>query len=379
MSGTAADARGGAPPGMTAAAPEAAAARALALRLFGGMLATQESFAAYLGVKLGLYQALHDGGPASAAELANRAGLAPRYVREWLEQQAAAGLLTVDDPGRPFQARVYRLPAGYERVLTPSADPMSLVWTAMLPLGGIAAALPHLLAAFRTGDGLPADVFGDDWRQGHGGANRAIYEHQLAGWLARHLPGLNQRLAREPARIADVGCGAGWASIALARAYPAAEVTGVDTDAEALAGARQRAADAGVAGRVNFRAADAASLRDAGGYDLVCVFDALHEMAHPVDVLRSCRALRRPAGTVLVLEARVSDGFRAPADEIERFQYATSILHCLPAWLAGADAAGTGTVMRPADVLACARNAGFTAVRNYDVDDRFHQLYRLEG
>ncbi|MBV9447202.1 MAG: methyltransferase domain-containing protein [Streptosporangiaceae bacterium] len=355
-----------------------AAAQALALRLFRSMLATQESFTAYLGVKLGLYEALREGGPATVAQLAARVGLAPRYVREWLEQQAAAGLVAVDDPGGEWQLRRYRLPPGHDRVLTRSADPMSLVWTAMLPLGGVAAALPSLLAAFRTGDGVPADTFGDDWRHGHGGANRAVYTYQLAGWMRRYLPDLHRRLSSGLRRIADVGCGAGWASIALARAYPAAQITAVDTDGAVVEQARLNAAEAGVDGRVSFRVAGLEDMAGDGGYDLVCLLDTLHELALPVVALRVCRTLCGPAGAVLVMESRVAGTFRAPADEIERFQYATSVLHCLPAGLVGAGAVGTGTVMRPAALRACALEAGFTTVRDYDVDDRFHQLYRLD-
>jgi 2-polyprenyl-3-methyl-5-hydroxy-6-metoxy-1,4-benzoquinol methylase len=249
----------------------------------------------------------------------------------------------------------------------------------MLPLGGVAAALPHLLAAFRTGAGIPADVFGADWRHGHGGANRALYTHELAGWLRQYLPDIDQRLAGGGGRIADIGCGWGWASIALAHAYPSARVTAVDADGATVAEAREAAAAGGVADRIGFQVADAASLAGEHDYDLVCVFDALHEVARPAEVLRACRALRGPAGAVLVLESRVADTFRAPADEIERFQYATSVLHCLPAGLAEAGAAGTGTVMRPATVRAYASTAGFSRVRRYDVDDRFHCLYRLDG
>jgi len=353
------------------------AAQALSVRLFRAMLATQESFAAYLGVKLGLYESLAGGGPATAEQLAGRTGLAPRYVREWLEQQATAGLVAVDgSPSTP--APVYRLPPGYERVLTASSDPLSLVSTAMLPLGGVAGALPHLLAAFRTGGGVPAEVFGEDWRHGHGGANQAIYTRQLPGWVRRHLPDVHQRLAAGAARIADVGCGAGWATVALARAYPNAVLTALDLDPAAVAEARDRVRAAGLADRVSVRVADAATVGDAGGHELVCVFDTLHEVARPADVLRACRRLRTPTGTVLVLDSQVAEEFHAPGDEIERFQYATSVLHCLPAALVGDGAAGTGTVLRPGAVRALARQAGFGRVRVHELDDRFHTLYRLD-
>jgi hypothetical protein len=119
-------------------------------------------------------------------------------------------------------------------------------------------------------------------------------------------------------------------------------------------------------------------MQDAGGHELVCLFDALHEVARPADVLRGCRRLRTPTGTVLVLDSRVAEEFHAPGDEIERFQYATSVLHCLPAALAGDGAAGTWTVLRPGAVRAFARQAGFGRVRVHELDDRFHTLYRLD-
>jgi ubiquinone/menaquinone biosynthesis C-methylase UbiE len=352
------------------------AARTLSARLFRAMLATQESFIAYLGVRLGLYEALHCGGPATVPALAERTGLAPRYVREWLEQQAVAGLLAVDDPGAAWDARIYRLPPGHERVLIASDDPLSVVATAMLPVGGVAGALPDLLAAFRTGDGVPQDVFGEDWRQGHGGANRRMYTAELAGWLRRYLPDVAARLGSR-ARVADVGCGAGWASVALATAFPDIEVTGLDVDPAVVAQAAKRVTEAGLGDRVTFSVADAGRPPAANGFDLVCVFDALHELARPVEALQGCRAMCAPGGTVLVLDSRVADRFRTPGDEIERFQYATSVLHCLPAALVGADPVGTGTVMRAATVRAYAREAGFTSIRVFDLDDRFHRLYRL--
>jgi SAM-dependent methyltransferase len=363
---------------VTSGQPADRAAAALSLRLFQAMLAAQESFAAYLGVKLGLYEALAGAAPATVAQLAARTGVAARYAREWLEQQAVAGLLGVDDAALPWHARVYHMPPGHERVLTASADPLSLVSTAMLPVGSVAAALPALLDAYRAGTGVPAGVFGDDWRAGHGGANRAAYTHNLAGWLRTHVPDVVRRLATRPCRLADIGCGAGWASIALAAAYPMAEVTGVDADADTLGMAEDNAKEAGCAHRVRFVHADVAGWRDPDGFDLVGVFDTLHELTRPVPALRACRALRAADGAVLVLDARTADRFAAPGDEIERFQYATSVLHCLPASLVEDGAPAIGTVLRAPQVREFARQAGFGRVSAYDLTDRFHRLYRLD-
>ncbi|MEU5781595.1 methyltransferase domain-containing protein [Micromonospora lupini] len=353
-------------------------ARALSLRLFLAMLHTQELLAGYLGARLGLYEAL-DRGPADVAELCARTGIDSRYAREWLEQQAVAGFVDVDDVTAAPERRVYRLPPGHAEVLLASDSPLSLVSLTMLPLGGVAGALPALLEAYRTGAGVPDDVYGDDWRHGHSGANRALFTYSLPGWLATALPQLHQRLSAAPSRIADIGCGAGWAAIALARAYPLAEVDGYDLDAPTVAAADANAASAGVADRVRFHRRDAADPELAGRYDLVCVFDALHEMSQPVSVLAACRRLRADGGAVLVLDAKVAHRFVAPGDEVERFQYATSVLHCLPAGLAAPDSTASGTVLRPAQVRRFATEAGFADVQIVPVDDRFHRLYHLTG
>jgi SAM-dependent methyltransferase len=343
--------------------------------MFRSMLATQELLATYLGVRLGLYEELACHGPATPDELAGRAGIAPRYAREWLEQQSVAGLLAVDDAARPAGERVYRMPPDHVPVLTASDDPLSMVALTTLPLGGVARALPRLLAAYRSGDGVADEEFGDDWRSGHSGANRALFAHSLVPWIRRFLPDVDRRL-RGAARVADVACGAGWASIALAAAYPLVSVTGLDLDARTLEAARRNAAEHGVGERVSFEVRDAADPRLQRGYDLVCVFDALHELARPVEVLRACRSLGA-GGEVLVMDARVAEKFTAPADEVERFQYATSVLHCLPACLAERPSAGTGTVLRVDAVRDLAVAAGFGGVEVIPIDDRFHRLYRL--
>jgi SAM-dependent methyltransferase len=351
-------------------------AQAMSIRMFMAMLHTQELLAAYLGARLGLYEVLATG-PATVDQLAARAGIAPRYAREWLEQQAVAGILDVDTAA-PADQRVYRLPAGHAEVLLASDSPLSLVSLTVLPLGGVAAALPSLLDAYRTGAGVPDAVFGDDWRDGHSGANRALFTHFLPGWLKAALPDTHATLGTGERWVADIGCGAGWAAIALARAYPQVLVDGYDLDPATIEAARRNAADAGVDDRVSFHVRDAAEA-PAGSYDLVCLFDALHEMSRPVEVLRTCRALRADTGAVVVMDAKVATAFTAPGDEIERFQYATSVLHCLPACLAGDDSAGTGTVMRPGTVREYARAAGFADARVLPVEDRFHRLYHLTG
>jgi 2-polyprenyl-3-methyl-5-hydroxy-6-metoxy-1,4-benzoquinol methylase len=116
-----------------------------------------------------------------------------------------------------------------------------------------------------------------------------------------------------------------------------------------------------------------------GRFDLVCLLDVLHEIPRPVQTLRACRQLRAPSGCVLVMDARVAEEFTAPGDEVERFQYATSVLHCLPACLSEIPSAKTGTVMRTDQVRTFAHGAGFAKFEILPVEEKFHRLYRLDG
>jgi 2-polyprenyl-3-methyl-5-hydroxy-6-metoxy-1,4-benzoquinol methylase len=359
---------------------DAEQAQALAARLFAAGLGAAELVAAYLGLRLGLYDALAAGGPATADRLAERAGIAPRYAREWLEQQAAAGVVEVDDPGKPPAERLYLLPPGHAEALTRPDSPFGVSALALLPIAAMAAVLPRLLEVFRTGGGVPFEAFGADFRAGQAALNRAVFEHRLASWIETFLPDLHARLAAGAARAADLGCGAGWSSIALARAYPGLEVDGYDLDPASVEEAERNATAAGVDGRVRFAVREAAAAGEpAGGYALVSIFDALHDMARPVEALRRCRALLAAGGSVLLLEPKAAERFTAPASETERFLYAVSLLHCLPVGLSEQPSAACGAVLRPEAVRAWAAEAGFDRCRVVPVEHRFHRLYRLEG
>ncbi|MET0788947.1 MAG: class I SAM-dependent methyltransferase, partial [Cellulomonas sp.] len=262
-------------------APDADAA-VFADRVVAATLGAMDLYAIHLGRTLGWYDALVEAGPLTSSELADRTGTQERYAREWLEQQAAAGFLraTADEDG--LQRR-YSLTAEAADVLT---DPSSLVYSA--PLARMVAAsakvLPDLLTAYRTGGGVSWDRLGDDARQAQADLNRPWFERALAGALAG-VPELQEVLTKPAARIADIGCGAGWSTVALARAYPSAELDGYDIDAPSIEAARRNATAAGVGDRVSFEVADAAAIEGEGIYDAAFVFEALHDMPRPVDVL----------------------------------------------------------------------------------------------
>jgi len=193
------------------------------------------------------------------------------------------------------------------------------------------------------------------------------------------VPDLHQRLTTAPSsRIADIGCGLGWSSIALARAYPHSHVDAVDSDPASIDEASKHAADAGAADRITFRVHDAAEPLPADSYDAVFIFEALHDMARPVGALAAVRRMLRNDGVCIVMDEKVADHFTAPGDEVERFMFASSVLHCLPVGRAEQPSAGTGTVLRRTIVERYAAEAGFTSVTTLPVEHDFFRLYQLE-
>jgi 2-polyprenyl-3-methyl-5-hydroxy-6-metoxy-1,4-benzoquinol methylase len=320
-----------------------------------------------LGVRLGCYEVLAEGEFTPAA-FAVRLDIAPRYAREWLEQQATAGLITVaetDDTG----AVRYRLSDEQRAVLTAPGSAKSLV-PLVLQGAAMTDTIAKLERAFHTGTGIPYTVYGEEMRRGIELENRPLFVNGLAGWVAA-VPGLDRRLRTPGCRAADVGCGAGWSAIALASAYPAVTVDGFDLDDSSVAVARDNIAAAGLSSRVTVAVRDARDPGLAGRYDLVCAFEALHDMGDPIAALRACRSLVADDGLALVADMAAADGFEAPGDELQRFLYAFSVLHCLPVGLADAatagDSAGTGTLLRPATLTRLAGTAGFNNITPVDV------------
>jgi SAM-dependent methyltransferase len=350
------------------------AREALAERLIDDVTSALETLGVYLGLELGLYQALADLGAATEAELAAATGIAPRYAREWLEQQAVAGYLACDDPAHPAEQRRYRLPAGHAEVLLDADSPYHAAPVAVI-LAGVARVLPQLLEAYRTGDGVPYAAYGQQLRRGIAAVNRPMFLHELASTWLPAVPDLDRRLrSAPPARVLDLGCGLGASSVALARAYPRAQVLGVDLDEASVAEAR---ALGGVADRVTFVVGDAAQVDPAASFDLVTVFEALHDMGDPVGALRTARALLAADGNVLVADERVADAFTTSGDPVERFMYGWSILHCLPATLAERPVEATGTVLRAPTVARWAAAAGFTGFEVLPIDNPFWRFYRM--
>jgi SAM-dependent methyltransferase len=362
-----------------AAADEAGRRDALADRLLKSMIGSAELASVWLGLRLHLYEALRKGGPATMAELSARAGIDARYAREWLEQQAVAGLLDVEDVAADAETRRYRLPEAHAEVLLDADNPAHAGATAYW-IGSLAEVLHRVPGIYRSGEGLPYPEYGADCRLAIANFNRPMFVNDLADWFAA-VPELEARLEAEGARVLDVGCGIGWSSISLAKAFPSLRVDGIDSDEASITEAQRLAAEAGVADRVRFRVVDAAELGAAGegGYAAAFIFEALHDMARPVEALEAVRALLAADGVVIVADEKVAETFTAPGDEVERLNFAFSWWHCLPASRAETPSVASGTALRPATVREWSEAAGFASLRVLPVDHLFWRFYQLAG
>ena len=346
-------------------------------RLFSAGLGMAEVLTVYLGDSLGLYGVLRDGGPMTPAELASATGLHERYAREWLEQQAAAGILTVEDAAAEHGRRRYVLPAGHVEPLLDPESPYSIA-PFCKSFVAISGAMPKLLEAFRSGGPVPWSDYGRDMIEAQGDFNRPWLVGSFGTEHLPSIPDVHERLSIGGARVADVACGVGWAAISLALAYPNVTVDGFDLDEPSIELARANAQDAGVADRVTFTAGDAADVALEETYHLATVIESIHDMSQPVAVLASIRRMLKSDGTLIVADERTEDAFTAPAGETERMFYAYSVLCCLPAAMDDETSAATGTVMRTSTFEGYARAAGFDGVEVLPIEHDFLRFYRLD-
>ncbi|KAF2414222.1 hypothetical protein B1729_05645 [Microbacterium sp. B35-04] len=347
-------------------------------RLMGATLGWFDIMAIHLGSQLGWYAELSRSDGVAASELAARTGCDPRYAREWLEQQAASGVLLVDEVTAPApsstgegasrehsgaaraDARRFRLAPGVAEVLL---DRGSLSY--LEPLARMAAAvsgqLDALLEAYRTGGGVSWEQLGRHAREAQADMNRPWFD-QLPSVVAGNGR-LDDVLRRPQARIADLGSGGGWSSIALAKAYPQLRVVGFDIDEASVETARLNAVEAGVADRVEFLLSDAALVAAQGPFDAVFAFECLHDMPHPVAVLAAAREAVREDGVVVIMDEATEERFTPDSSELERLLYGFSLFVCLPDGMSHRPSAATGTVMRPDTLRGYARAAGWSDVR----------------
>ncbi len=344
-------------------------------RLFDAVLGAMDMWAIYLGETLGFYAALA-ARPMTTGELAAESENNLRYTREWLEQQSITGIVGVDDPSLPPDQRRYSLPKAHAEVLT-DRDSLSYLapFVRMMTASGVQ--IPALADAYREGGGVSWQQFGADMRSGQADMNRPWFLSALGTNWFPAVPDLDDRL-KAGGRVADIGCGEGWSTLAIAKAYPNVTVDGFDLDTRSIERANDHADDLGLADRVHFHDVDAGSLDRDGEFDVVTAFECIHDLPYPVKVLATMRSLAKPDGHVVVMDEKVAEAFPGRGDDVERLMYGFSLFICLPDGMSHPDSAATGTVMRPETLEAYAREAGFEAVEILPIENDLWRFYRLK-
>jgi SAM-dependent methyltransferase len=341
-------------------------------RIFESAVGGMEVLSLYLGEKLGYYKALASG-PLTAAELASKTGTHERYTREWLEQQATAQILRIEGVGTA--APRFSLPEGYEAVLVDELSPAY-----MAPIGRflkiMGAVAESLLDAYRSGGGVSWAQMGPDARESQAAFNRPFFAGSLAEYL-RQIPEVDAALVKPGATVAEIGCGGGFALIAMAQAYPQIKADGFDIDEPTTVMARTNVRAAGLEDRISVHCRDAGDSALAGSYDLVAAFECVHDMPDPASVLSAMKRLVKPGGTVLIMDERVGDEFGAFGDLTERLFYGASLFICLPDGMSTKPSVATGTVMRAPTLKRYALEAGFRDAEVLPLEHGMFRFYRL--
>lgn len=326
-----------------------------AQQAFGDLGAAISGLMLHLGDRLGLYRAMAGAGPVTSVALAERTGTHERYVREWLANQAAGGYV-VHDP----EAGTFELSTEHALVLADEQSPVFL-GGAFETVASCYTDHEAFLRAFTTGEGIEWGAH--DPRLFTGGLRhfRTGYEaHLVQSWLPA-LDGVVEKL-RAGGRVADVGCGLGASTMIMARAFEHSSFLGVDNHRASIEGARAAARAEGIDRRARFEVAAAAELPGTG-YDLVTMFDCLHDMGDPIGVARHVRDALAPDGTLLLVEPAAGDAVVDNLNPVGRLFYGLSTVICTPSSLAQDGALGLGAQAGPQRLEQVLKAAGFSRVR----------------
>jgi SAM-dependent methyltransferase len=323
-------------------------------QVVGELGATLGAALVVIGDQLGLYKAMAGAGPLTSSRLAERTGTAERYVREWLNAQAAGGYVTYD-----AATRSYTLPPEHALALADESSPF-FVCGAFQGFASLVRDEPKIREAFKSGAGVGWHEHSHDLFEGIERFFRTGYNTHLIGDWIPALDGVEDRL-RSGIRVADVGCGLGASTILMANAYPASQFTGFDYHKESIEGARGRAKDAGVSDRLRFEIAPASGFT--GSYDFVCMFDCLHDMGDPIGAARHVHSVLEPDGTWLIVEPFANDNVEDNLNPVGRVYYGASTLVCTPASLSQEVGLGLGAQAGEARLRDVVTAGGFTRFR----------------
>lgn len=332
-------------------------------RVFRDMAGAMSAGMVYVGVKTGLWKVMARKGAMSAAQVVKAARLQERYVEEWLKGMVAAGYLDYDP-----KAQTYALSEEHAYFLA-SDDTDHFVGGLFAMVPPLMRVAPEVARAFTEGGGVPFGDFGPDCVSALDLINRGQYEARFTDYWLNSVPEVVERL-RAGGRALDVGCGSGRVCAALAKAFPAAEIIGVDPDAASIARARET-------GKARFIVGDISAVEKGAGFDLVTLCDVLHDLAEPQETLERARALLKPDGVLFIIEPKAADRLEDNRNPVAATFYGFSLFHCMTQSLARGGP-GLGTCLGPAATEALVRRSGYTRFRRLDIRSLTNLFYAAQ-
>ena len=341
--------------------------KAVADRVFGDMAGAMTAGLCYVGCTTGLFAAMAGKGPMTVDDVVVASKLQPRYVDEWLRGMTASGWLDYDPARETFAL------SDEHAYFVASEGTDHYVGGLYAMAAVLLRVAPRVAQAFREGGGVPFHDYGEECVGALDLVNRGQYEQRFASYWLKSLPVTTNALDNG-GRALDVGCGAGRVCVALAKAFPAAEVIGLDPDGESIEQATDAARSEGVADRVRFMPMTTDEVDRGTGFDLVTACDCIHDFAKPVDTLADIRRLLKSDGTLFIMEPKVADRLEDNRNDMAAMFYGFSVFHCMTQSLAQGGP-GLGTCMGPAKTEALVREAGFTQFERLPIKSQSFLFY----
>jgi 2-polyprenyl-3-methyl-5-hydroxy-6-metoxy-1,4-benzoquinol methylase len=318
----------------------------------------------HVGITTGLFRAMANRGAMSADAVIKASKLQPRYVEEWLKGMVASGYLSYDPP-----AQTYTLSEEHAYFLA-SDDTDHFVGGLFAMVPPLLRVAPQVVKAFAEGGGVQFEHFGPDCVSALDLINRGQYQTRLADYWLKSLPDVAARLAGG-GRALDVGCGSGAVCGALAKAFPKAQIIGIDPDEASIGKARAHFPQG------KFLAVTTAGMSRGEGFDLITLCDVLHDLAEPLDTLKEIRALLKPDGTFFIVEPKAADKLEDNRNPVAATFYGFSVFHCMTQSLARGGP-GLGTCLGPAATEALVRQAGYTRFQRLDIKSLTNLFYSAQ-
>ena len=326
-------------------------------QVFRDMAGAMTAGMAFVGTRTGLFRAMQGKGPMQLDDVVRAAQLQPRYVEEWLKGMASAGYVEYDPAARTF---LLSEEFAYFLASDGSDHFVGGMWEMVPALMRVA---PRVADAFRKGGGVPFGDFGPDCVHAMDLINRGQYEYRFTDYWLKGLPEVVAKL-QAGGRVLDFGCGSGQVCVALAKAFPKAEVTGYDVDAASIEKAKT-ASDR----KISFL-----TERPEGQFDLITICDCIHDLAAPTETLKEVHGLLKSDGTLFIVEPKAADRLEDNRNPVATMFYGFSIFHCMTQSLARGGP-GLGTCLGPAGTERVVREAGFTRFRTLDLKSQTNLFY----